>query len=328
MPAVQLSAAQLHEPILPLARPPQVVLSPDQTVDETLRAIRTAGSATSIHYFYVVDVDRRLVGVVNTRRLLTAEPDRKVSEIMAENVVAIPDWATVLIASEYFATRRLLAFPVVDPKGQLLGVVDVSLFTDEVIDLAKQTYDDIFQLIGVHGTAQRSTWDAFKDRFPWLLCNIGGGLIAAFIASQFEQLLQHVVVLALFIPIVLALGESVSMQALTLTLQSFTDGPLVPKRLLAALWKELRTATLLALACGGVVGGVVIVWRGEAAVAAAIFAAIALSMVVACLLGVAFPAILRAVKADPRIAAGPVVLAATDVATLLFYFGFGSRFLG
>ena len=328
MPAVQLSAAQLHEPILPLARPPQVVLSPDQTVDETLRAIRTAGSATSIHYFYVVDVDRRLVGVVNTRRLLTAEPDRKVSEIMAENVVAIPDWATVLIASEYFATRRLLAFPVVDPKGQLLGVVDVSLFTDEVIDLAKQTYDDIFQLIGVHGTAQRSTWDAFKDRFPWLLCNIGGGLIAAFIASQFEQLLQHVVVLALFIPIVLALGESVSMQALTLTLQSFTDGPLVPKRLLAALWKELRTATLLALACGGVVGGVVIVWRGEAAVAAAIFAAIALSMVVACLLGVAFPAILRAVKVDPRIAAGPVVLAATDVATLLFYFGFGSRFLG
>ncbi len=328
MPAVQLSAAQLHEPILPLARPPQVVLSPDQTIDETLRAIRTAGSATSIHYFYVVDADRRLVGVVNTRRLLTAEPDRKVSEIMADNVVAIPDWATVLIASEYFATRRLLAFPVVDPKGQLLGVVDVSLFTDEVIDLAKQTYDDIFQLIGVHGTAQRSTWDAFKDRFPWLLCNIGGGLIAAFIASQFEELLKNVVVLALFIPIVLALGESVSMQALTLTLQSFTDGPLVPRRLMAALWKEFRTATLLALACGGVVGGVVIVWRGETAVAAAIFAAIALSMVVACLLGVAFPAILRAVKADPRIAAGPVVLAAADVATLLFYFGLGSRFLG
>lgn len=328
MPAAQLSAAQLHEPILPLARPPQVVLSPDQSIDETLRAIRAAGSATSIHYFYVVDADQRLVGAVNTRRLLTAEPGRKVSEIMADNVVAIPDWATVLIASEYFATRRLLAFPVVDPKGRLVGVVDVNLFTDEVIDLAKQTYDDIFQLIGVHGTAQRSTWDAFRDRFPWLLCNIGGGLIAAFIASQFEHLLQNVIVLALFIPIVLALGESVSMQALTLTLQSFTGGPLVPKRLMAALWKEFRTATLLALACGGVVGGVVIVWRGEMAVAAAIFAAILLSMVVACLLGVAFPAMLRAAKADPRIAAGPVVLAAADVATLLFYFGLGSRFLG
>ncbi len=96
-----------------------------------------------------------------------------------------------MIASEYFATRRLLAFPVVNGKGQLLGVVDVSLFTDEVIDLAKQTYDDIFQLIGVHGTAQHSTWMAFRDRFPWLLCNIAGGLIAAFIASRYEHLLQR-----------------------------------------------------------------------------------------------------------------------------------------
>jgi magnesium transporter len=328
MPAAQLSAAQLHEPILPLARPPQVVLGPDQTIDEALRAIRAAASASSIHYFYVVDAGGRLVGVVPTRRVLSAEPEHKIVDVMVDNVVAIPDWATVLVASEYFATRRLLAFPVVDGKGVLLGVVDVSLFTDEVIDLARRTYDDIFQLIGVHGTAQRSTLDAFRDRFPWLLCNIAGGLLAAFIASQFEHLLKEVVVLALFIPIVLALGESVSMQALSLTLQSFTDGPFVMKRLLASLWKEFKTAVLLGVGCGGMVAGVVIVWRGEMAVAAVIFGAIAVSMLVACLLGVAFPTVLRLIKADPRIAAGPVVLAAADVATLLFYFGFGARFLG
>lgn len=328
MSAAQLSAAQLHEPILPLARPPQVVLTPDQTIDGALRAIRLAASATSIHYFYVVDGESRLVGVVPTRRLLTAEPDHLVGEVMVDNVVAIPDWATVLIASEYFATRRLLAFPVVDASGVLLGVVDVSLFTDEVIDLARRTYDDIFQLIGVHGTAQRSTVDAFKDRFPWLSCNIAGGLMAAFIASRFEHLLQNVVVLALFIPVVLALAESVSMQALSLTLQSFTEGPFVPKRLAAALWKEFRTAVLLGLGCGAVVATVVVLWRGEAMVAGVIFAAIALSMIVACLLGVAFPAVLRVAKADPRIAAGPVVLAAADVATLFFYFGLGARFLG
>ena len=171
-------------------------------------------------------------------------PEQTVRDIMVDNVVAIPDWATVLIASEYFATRRLLAFPVVNDAGQLRGVVDVSLFTDEVIDLAKRTYDDIFQLIGVHGTAQRSPWIAFRDRFPWLLCNIAGGLLAAFIASRFEHLLQEVVVLSLFIPIVLALGESVSMQALTLTLQGLADGPIVWSRLVGALWKEFRTATL------------------------------------------------------------------------------------
>ena len=329
MPSVApFSAAQLHEPILPLAKPPLLVLQPDLTIGAALDAIRRGAPTSTIHYFYVVDEDNTLIGVVPTRQLLTAQTDQLVRDAMVDDVVAIPDWATVLIASEYFATRRLLAFPVVNSRGQLLGVVDVSLFTDEVIDLAKQTYDDIFQLIGVHGTAQRSTWSAFRDRFPWLLCNIAGGLIAAFIASRFEHLLQEVVVLALFIPIVLALGESVSMQALTLTLQGLADGPIVWKRLGAALWKELKTATAIGLACGAVVGLVVMGWRGQVDVAFTIFTAIALSMVIACLLGVAFPAVLRAVRADPRIAAGPVVLASADVVTLLLYFGLGTRFLG
>ena len=323
-----LSAAHLHEPILPLARPPVLVLHPVLTINEALGRIRASSSAGAIHYFYVVDDANRLVGVVPARKLLAAAPEQTVRELMIDDVVAIPDWATVLIASEYFATRRLLAFPVVNGKGELLGVVDVSLFTSEIIDLAKQTYDDIFQLIGVHGTAQRSTWMAFRDRFPWLVANIVGGLIAAFIASRFEHLLQEVVVLALFIPVVLALGESVSMQALTLTLQNLTDGPIQWKRLSAALWKEFKTASLLGLGCGGVVGLVVLVWRGDPAVTATIFLAITLSMIVACLLGVLFPTVLHAIKADPRIAAGPVVLASADVATLLFYFGLGTRFLG
>jgi magnesium transporter len=327
MSVAPLSAAQLHEPILPLARPPVVVLAPDQTIAQTLDRIRGSADAVSIHYFYVVGDDNVLVGVIPARRLLTASPDQLVRDIMVDHVVAIPDWATVLIASEYFATRRLLAFPVVNSAGQLLGVVDVDLFTDDVIDLAKQTYDDIFQLIGVHGTEQRSPWLAFRDRFPWLLCNIGGGLLAAFIASRFEHLLQEVIVLSLFIPIVLALGESVSMQALTLTMQGLTDGPIVWKRLLAALWKEFRTAVLLGVGCGAVVGAVVMLWRGQVDVAAAIFLAIASSMIFACLLGVALPAILRAAKADPKIAAGPVVLAAADVVTLLLYFGLGARLL-
>jgi magnesium transporter len=327
MSVAPLSAAQLHEPIMPLAAPPQVVLQPDHTIAQTLDRIRASSNAGSIHYFYVVDEDEKLVGVVPARQLLSSSPDQIVRDVMIDQVVAIPDWATVLIASEYFATRRLLAFPVVNAAGQLRGVVDVTLFTDEVIDLAKRTYDDIFQLIGVHGTEQRSPWIAFRDRFPWLLCNIAGGLLAAFIASRFEHLLQEVVVLSLFIPIVLALGESVSMQALTLTLQGLADGPIVWSRLVAALWKEFKTATLLGVGCGVVVGLVVFAWRGQTAVAGAIFLAIAFSMIIACLLGVAIPAILRTARADPRIAAGPVVLAAADVVTLILYFGLGARLL-
>lgn len=327
MPSAPLTAAELHEPILPLAKPPQVVLKPAQTVADAHGSLRSHSGAASTRYFYVVDDEDRLIGVVPTRGLLTAAPEKTVAGIMIDNVVAIPDWATVLIASEYFATRRLQAFPVVDSSGKLLGVVDVTLFTSEVIQMAQRTYDDIFQLIGVHGTAQNSPWMAFRDRFPWLLCNIVGGLLAAFIASQFEHLLQEVVVLALFIPIVLALGESVSMQALTLTLQGLADGPIAWPVLFRSLWKEFKTAMLLGLGCAAVVGLVVFAWRGQMLVAGSIFLSIAISMIIACLLGVAVPSALRVAKADPRIAAGPVVLAAADVVTLLFYFGLGARLL-
>ena len=322
-----ISAAQLHEPILPLARPPVLVLHPQLTISAALDKIRQTAKTVTVPYLYVVDDGDVLVGVVPMFRLVTADPELQIRDVMVEHVIAIPDWATVLVASEYFATRGLQAFPIVDGGGRLVGVVDVGLFTPDVIELAKQTYDDIFQLVGIHGTAQQGTWTAFRDRFPWLLSNIAGGLLCAFIASRFEHLLQEVVVLALFIPIVLALGESVSMQALTLTLQGLTDGPVVWQRLGRALWKEFLTASLLGVGCGAVVATVVMAWLRQPAVAATIFSAISLSMIIACLLGVAFPAFLRALKADPRIAAGPVVLASADVVTLLFYFGLGMRLL-
>jgi len=323
-----LSAANLHDPILPLVRPVPVTLPSGGTVSEALRVVRTSKNAANIHHFYVVDAEHRLRGVVPARHLLASEPEQLIDDVMVSDVVAIPSWATVLVASEYFASRKLLAFPVIHDNGELVGVVDVSLFTSEVIDLARRTYDDIFQLLGVHATAMRTPWTSFKDRFPWLLTNIAGGLLCAVIASRFETLLDHLVVLALFIPIVLALAESVSMQSATLTLQVLSDESVKPRRILHALWKEARTALLLGMSCGAVVGGAVVAWRRDTGGALVIGGAIAASMVAACLYGVLLPTLLRAFRADPRIASGPLVLASADVTTLLVYLGLGAGLLG
>ena len=305
-----------------------VTLTADQSIADALRVVRTSISAANIHYFYVVDENRRLIGIVPARHLLAADPAQRVDEVMIHDVVAIPSWATVLVASEYFASRKLLAFPVIHDNGELVGVVDVSLFTSEVIDLARRTYDDIFQLMGVHATALRTPWTAFVDRFPWLLSNIAGGLLCAVIAAQFEVLLDHIVILALFIPIVLALAESVSMQSATLTLQTLSDESVKPARIVKALWKEARTALLLGLSCAAVVSTVVVLWRRDLSSALVIGGAISASMVVACLYGVLLPTLLRAFKADPRIASGPLVLASADVTTLVVYLGLGARLMG
>ena len=173
----------------------------------------------------------------------------------------------------------------------------------------------------------RTPWTAFRDRFPWLLSNICGGLLCAVIAGQFESLLQQIVVLSLFIPIVLALAESVSMQSATLTLQRLSTESLAPRQILAALWREARTAVLLGLSSAAVVVLVVLAWRRDVMGALVVGGAIAASMVAACLFGVLLPTLVRVLKVDPRIAAGPLVLATTDVVTLMFYLWLGTAVL-
>ena len=328
MSSARLTSANLHDSVLPFVRSVPVTLRTSQTVAEAHEAVRAARSAREVLYFYVLDDSHRLAGVVPVRHLLTAPLDQRVDALMIPGVVAIPSWATVLVASEYFATRKLKAFPVIHDDGTLAGVVDKGLFNEEVIGVAKETYDDIYQLLGVHATAMGTPWSSYLDRFPWLLSNMTGGLFCAFVAAQFEGLLQYAAVLALFIPVVLALAESVSMQSATLTLQRLSNESLKPARVMAALWREARTAILLGLSSAVLVALVVLAWRRDVLGAVAIGGSIAGSIVMACLFGVLLPTLVRAFKIDPRIAAGPLVLAITDVVTLTFYFGLGATLLG
>lgn len=328
MPPAQLTSSNLHDPILPLVHPVPVALRTTQTLADAHAAIRAAPMARNSPYFYVVDDDDRLAGVVSARHLLTGALDHRVAQVMIPGVVAIPSWATVLVASEYFVSRKLKAFPVIHDDGVLAGTVNAALFNSQILGVARETYDEIFQLLGVHVTAMRTPWTSYLDRFPWLLSNMAGGLLCAFIASQFEDLLQHVVVLSLFIPVVLTVAESVSMQSATLTLQSLSGESLNPRRILAALSRETRTAVLLGLSSAALVAGVVLVWRRDVMGALVIGGAISVSIVMACLFGVLLPTLVRVFKADPRIAAGPLVLASTDLTTLMSYLWLGSVVLG
>jgi magnesium transporter len=323
----QAGFTELHDPILPFVNADVVRLVDTWSVQEARDAIRARSSADDILYLYVVDGDSRLVGHVPIRQLLLADRALKVRDIMSNDVVAVPSWATVLVACEYFVNRRFLAFPVVEDGGRLIGTIDVKAFAPEVLDIAKRNFEDVFQIIGVHAREGRTPWLAYKDRFPWLLCNVGGGLLCAFLSARYESLLDVVVVLALFIPVVLALAESVSIQSVTLTLQSLHNPPRGRRVLVRGFVRELETALLLGASCGAIVGGTAWAWQGNAATAAVLAGSIGASMITAALLGLAIPTTLHAVRADPKIAAGPIVLALTDLATLLFYFNVAGAML-
>ena len=326
-----LTTDNLDDPVVKHVRKDFVALRQDCTVGEALQQLRRQEISERILYLYAVDEDNALVGVLPTRALLLSNLDVKLSSIMLTRVVKIPHTATVLVACECFLFHRFLAFPVVDEEGRIIGVVDVNLFTDEVLDMAeRRSADDIFQLIGVRvAQAKRlSPLQNFRRRFPWLLANITGGIICAILSGFYEELLEAVVVLALFIPIVLALAESVSMQSMTLTLQRLHGEGTDRRMFLLALGREFFTAILLGIAAGGMVGSVAFVWRGDLMVSVVVGASIGLSMITACLLGVALPTAVRAFKGDPRVAAGPMVLSTTDILTLLFYFNLAGIILG
>lgn len=324
-----LQRENLDEPITRYMRTDFVTLSTDQTVAGAMERLRALPTSDQILYLYAVDAGGALVGVVPTRRLLTSRPDQRIGQIMQDRVVSLPAGASVMIACEFFVLYRYLAFPVIDAANRLIGVVDVSLFTDEVFNLAEQReQNDVFQLIGVHIAAARqgSPLRSFRERFPWLLCNVGGGLTCAVIAALFEPLLDSVIMLALFVPIVLALAESVSVQSVTITLAN-RHARLAGQRFARALAREFAVAAMLGLVCGSLVGGIAWAWRGQFTVAAAIALAIVLSMLTACLLGVILPSAINRFRGDPRIAAGPITLAIADIATLLFYFALAGAIL-
>ena len=315
--------ADLNDPVSKHVHQDFTRLAAAQTVGEALDWLRRNPPRERIIYFYVVDAADRLVGVVPTRRLLLSPPEQPLAEIMVRTVVALPAEATVLDACEFFIQHRLLAFPVVDADRRILGVVDVELYTSELDALGEASKrDEVFQLIGVRAAAGQvdSPWAAFRRRFPWLGCNLAAGILAAILSGVFEQELKNVVALAFFIPVVLNLAESVSSQSVSLALQALHGKRPSWRSLLGDLRREFGTGLLLGLGAGAVIALVALVWLGESRVALSLFGGITGGVAGAAVLGLALPVVLRILRLDPRVAAGPIALAGADIITILLYF--------
>jgi magnesium transporter len=324
------SAEHLNEPVLRFARKDVTTLRDHLSVAQALADIRRQGVGERIIYFYVVDEAQRLVGVVPTRRLLMSAPDTRLADIMITRVVAIPHTATVLEACEFFVLHKFFAFPLVDEHRRLVGVVDVGVFTDEVFDLAeREQMDEIFETIGFRVAQVRdaSPLRAFRFRFPWLLATIVSGAACAVLASFYELTLARSLVLAFFLTLVLGLGESVSVQSMTVTIQALRATPPTAGWYARALRREAGAALLLGGACGLLVGLVVWLWRGAGAPALVIGASIWLTLCAAGFVGLSVPALLHALRLDPKIAAGPITLALADIVTVLVYFNLARYFL-
>jgi magnesium transporter len=326
-------AIDFNAPVTQYARKDFPLLEADASVEKALEKIRREGVGERVIYFYAIDLQKRLVGVVPTRRLLTAAPATQLREIMVPRVIALPATATVLEACEFFVLYKFLAFPVVDLDKRVIGIVDSDVFMESVLESEEEEpevgRDDFFEALGFHIAQVRgaSPWRMFRFRFPWLVVTVLTGTLCAMLAGFFETTLAHSLVIAFFLTMVLGLNESVSTQSMSVTIQALHSVPVTWHWFMTAFRREIVTALLIGIACGGVVAMIVMLWRSDARAAGVVGGSIALSLVSASLFGLVVPSLLHHFKLDPKIAAGPVTLALADICALTIYFTSASMVL-
>jgi magnesium transporter len=228
--------------------------------------------------------------------------------------------------AEIFADYDLLAMPVVDASGTLVGQVTV----DDIVDvIQEEATEDNLKMAATSSEEMedRSVLSVMRHRLPWLLFCLVGTLLSGGVLDLFSGVLATLSPLVLFVPAIMAMGGNSGIQTSTVTVRSLATGILLPEQVHRALWRELRVATLMGMFLGLVVFAVAYVWTDGSTVAPcagiAMFAAVVLSAV----LGATIPIVFRAFGIDPAVASGPLITTVNDILSLGIYFGVASALL-
>ena len=319
-----VSKEDLHRPVRDFVTQVEMVLFTDQTIEQSHQVIHKRRASDKFNYFYVTDRTGHLKGVISTRALVLNEPHVIIGEAMDEAFAFLNASQSLKDAMHAIEMHRLLALPVVDDQFRFLGVIDVEIYFDETIrKIDGLMRKDIFQFIGLKIEEGKisTAWKGYRLRMPWLLCNVASGLACALIARYFQVVLAKLLILAMFIPLVLTICESVSMQAMTQSLSILRAPRLLWGLIRRRVWLEIRTVILLSLTCAAGVGGLSWFWGQGWTPVYSIGFALFIAIIVSSVVGLLIPLILRVCRLDPKLASGPVILMIVDVMATAIYFG-------
>ncbi len=315
-----------------------LALSPKETVADAIEALRKAPSLEVVYYLYLVSGSGKLQGVVSLRQLLLVAPETELREIMSPNVIS----ARIDEDQEVVAARvdryDLLALPVVDHVGRMVGVVTV----DDVIDVIKdEATEDMLRMAGASADdplLTGSTLTSVRLRSPWLLASSFAGMFNFFVMHQFEDLLSRAVLLAGFVPIVLGMGGNVGSQSATLLVRGLALRIVDGSQYFRLMLRQLKVGLTLGVGYGIIVAGLVLganLVGGFGSEGATVFQlagtaglGIFCSMMVATTIGTTVPLVLDWLGIDPAIATGPIVTTSTDMFGCLAYFGIATLLIG
>ena len=248
------------------------------------------------------DDDRRLSGVLNLRTLLAAQPHTLADQLMVTDPISVTAETDQEDAARTLKQYKLLALPVVDEHGHLIG----SLTPDDLMDvLEEEATEDMFRLVGVNEDEDlRSIRRSIGHRLPWLAVNLLTVLAAAWVVSQFEDTLARVAVLAAFLPVVGGLGGNAGIQTVTVVVRSLALGRLAVRDTLHVVGRELAAGFVVGVVTGGGVAAITVLWQGNLWLGAIVGFALLVNVIVGVVAGVVIPMTLHRLKQDPALSSG------------------------
>ena len=299
------------------------------SVKESFAHIRRIGEdKETIYVCFVTDAARKLEGVVTVKDLLLADPDTEVGELMDRNVVFASTTEDQESVSEKFSDYDLLALPVVDKEGRLVGIVTV----DDIIDVMEQeTTEDIEKMAGMTPSdkpySRTGILEIWKNRVPWLLFLMISATFTSVILTHFEDMLAVQAALVAFIPMLMGTGGNSGAQASTAVIRSLSLGDTEPRDALVVVWKELRVAFICGLTLCLVnfvkmllLDGLILGNDGVTiAVAATVSLSILFIVMFAKVVGSMLPILAEKIGVDPAVMANPLISTLTDAVSLLIY---------
>ncbi|HEX9777355.1 MAG TPA: magnesium transporter [Geopsychrobacteraceae bacterium] len=297
------------------------------TVGQAIEALQDAEDFEMVFYVYVTDEHNHLVGVLSLRQLLTVPPSTLLGDIMTTEVMRVRTDMDQEMVAEMVAKYNILAIPVVDDKGKLMGLITV----DDVIDVMRQeATEDIFKMAGANEEELMYGNQAFKiarSRLPWLLSTLLGGVITGSLMWVYRLTLEQVVALITFIPVITGMGGNVGGQTSTIVVRGFATGRIDFSIIRQVFFKELRVGLIMGTVCGLVIACVAVIWHHNLYLGMVVGIAMAVAISVAACMGVLATSFFKRIGVDPAIASSPFVQTVNDITGILIYFSTATLFI-
>ncbi len=299
------------------------------SVRESIARIRRIGEdKETIYICFVTSADRKLEGIVTVKSLLLSEDDTVIEEIMDTNVIFATTTEDQESVAEKISDYDLMAIPVVDLEGRLVGIVTV----DDVIDVMEEETTEDFEIMAGMTPSDKpysrtGTLEMWKNRIPWLMFLMLSATFTSMILTKFEDKLAVQAGLIAFIPMLMGTGGNSGAQASTAVIRSLSLGDTEPRDALRVMWKEWRVAAICGLTLAVVnfikmllLDGLILHNSGvTVAVAATVSLSIVFIVMFAKVVGSMLPILAEKIGVDPAVMANPLISTVTDAVSLLIY---------